>query len=60
MKQMFSLFLLLLCLLAASGCSSQKIVHCDRCGTEIQLDKDDKITEDWIVFCKDCETPVVS
>lgn len=56
--------LTLLALLA--GCGGTKIVHCDHCGDEIELAADDKIEEDWIVFCKTCEEelfgeePVVS
>ena len=27
---------------------------CDRCGKEVQVSADSNITEDWIIFCKDC------
>ena len=37
-----------------AGCGT-KIVHCDHCGAEIELPQNDKIEEDWIVFCKTCE-----
>ena len=53
---------LILCLLAAllllSACGQSKIVHCDRCGKEIKLSADSNITEDWIVFCKECEAEI--
>ena len=42
-------------LLALTACGETKIVHCDHCGAEILLDADDKITEDWILFCEACE-----
>ncbi len=50
--------LLLLALLVLAGCGAQKIVHCDRCGREIRLDADSRITEEWIVFCKECEEEI--
>ena len=62
-KRMFSLLLAALTLTALlAGCGGTKIVHCDRCGAEIELPAKEKIDEDWIVFCKACEeeiSPVV-
>ena len=31
-------------------------LHCDSCGKEVQADS--KMTEDWIIFCKDCEPEI--
>ena len=42
-------------LLTFSGCGEPRTVHCDHCGGEITLEADSNITEDWIVFCKQCE-----
>ncbi len=54
MKRIVALALLLLLLLC--GCGEKKIVHCDHCGAEIEVDaKSDMNDEDWILFCKDCE-----
>ena len=56
-----AVLLLLLC-----GCSEKKTVTCDHCGAEIELKPDSNITDEWIVFCKECEenlfgdNPVVS
>ena len=59
--------LLLVCLVfLLPGCGKTKTVTCDHCGTEITLTAGSKITDEWIVFCKECEealfgeTPVVS
>ena len=38
--------------------SRQHFVHCDRCGKEVVLPADSKITEDWILFCKECEAEI--
>ena len=55
-KSALTLLLVLMALLSLTACRKEtKIVHCDRCGDEIVLDADDRITEDWIVFCKTCE-----
>ena len=55
-KRFLSLILLAALLLSLMGCGGEpKIVHCDRCGDEIQLEADSNIDEDWIVFCKTCE-----
>ena len=67
MKKRF--ILILLCaamLLTFAACGQKKTVHCDRCGSEITRDADSNITEEWIVFCAECEeeafgdNPVVS
>jgi len=50
--------LLLAALLVLAGCGAQRIVHCDRCGKEIRIDADSKITEEWTVFCKECEEEI--
>ena len=60
------LALILVLLLLLCGCSGTKTVTCDHCGSEITLSKDSNITDEWIVFCKECEenlfgdNPVVS
>ena len=59
MKRLIAIALLVLSLLALSACGGKtRIVHCDRCGKEIQVAEDSNITEDWIVFCKDCEAEI--
>lgn len=66
MKRILALILLCAALLSLAACGAKKTVHCDRCGSEIVLDADSNITEEWIVFCKECEeeafgdNPVVS
>lgn len=59
MKRFMIFLLTAACLLGLCGCQKTRIVHCDRCGEEIEVKEDSNITEDWIVFCKNCEEPVV-
>ncbi len=58
MKRLFVILLLLVSLLALAGCGKESVVHCDRCGAEIVLPAGSRITEDWIVFCKQCEAEI--
>ena len=40
------------------GCGKTRIVHCDRCGKEITVPENSNVTEEWILFCEDCEKEV--
>lgn len=46
---------ILLCSLLVS-CGETKILHCDHCGKEIKVSAASNMEEDWIVYCKDCES----
>ena len=60
------LALLLAVLMLLTCCGKERIVTCDHCGGEITVKEDSNITDEWIVFCKECEetlfgdNPVVS
>lgn len=49
------LLLVVVMLLTLMGCGEKRTVTCDSCGTDIKLKADSNITDEWIVFCKDCE-----
>ena len=61
MRKRFYILSALLVLLSAvcTGCSVSKartrVVHCDRCGKEVAVAEDSNITDDWILYCTDCE-----
>ena len=42
-----------------TGCgkaaTATRIVHCDRCGKEVSVPEDSNMTDDWILYCSDCE-----
>ena len=58
MKKCICFLLALMLLLTLAACGEPVIVSCDRCGAEIEVDKNSNITDDWIVFCKDCENEI--
>lgn len=62
MRKLISLLLAVLMMLGLLGCGAKRetrIVHCDKCGAPVEVDMDSNVTEDWILFCRDCGEPVV-
>lgn len=54
-KPVLSLLLAAAMLLTLAACGEEpRIVHCDRCGVEIEVEADSNITGEWILFCGDC------
>lgn len=58
MKKIALIFACLSVLAALSGCT--RTVHCDGCGKELKISGRSNMTEDWIIFCKECEPDVVT
>ena len=54
-KKVIAILLVLVMMLSLSACAKTRTVTCDRCGTDVEVEKNSKITDDWIVFCKECE-----
>ena len=56
MKKRIALALLVLALLSLAACGKEKIIlHCDRCGKEVEFPADTNMTEDWIIVCAECQ-----
>ena len=55
MKKILLALLLALSLLALSACGEKRIVHCDGCGKELQVNANSNMDEDWIILCEDCQ-----
>ena len=53
-KRIAVLLLVMLFLITAASCGEKKILHCDKCGAEVEVDADSNMTEDWSVFCETC------
>lgn len=57
-KRIAAFLLALVMVLALTACGGSKTLHCDRCGAEVTVVKDSNMTEDWIIFCKECEEEI--
>ena len=56
-KKILGILLVLAMVLTFVGCSEKKIVHCDGCGAEIEVDADSNVNDDdWALFCSECES----
>lgn len=58
MKRLFAMLLALVMLLTLAACGKTKTLHCDHCGKEISIDADSNMTDDWIIYCAECEEEV--
>lgn len=56
MKKIVSIFLVVFMIIAFVGCGATKILHCDKCGAELEVEADSNMTEDWIILCEKCES----
>ncbi|MBQ4067002.1 MAG: hypothetical protein IJD22_05100 [Clostridia bacterium] len=55
MKKLIALLsaLALLCILCS--CGEKKVLHCDNCNTEVEVDASSNMEEEWSIYCGDCE-----
>ena len=54
--KLMRVFCLLLAVLMLFGCGKEaRIVHCDGCGCELTVEADSNMTDEWIIYCHDCE-----
>ena len=55
MFKKFSLMLLVLALFACmTGCGKTKVLHCDNCKKEVEVEESSNMEEDWILYCEEC------
>ncbi len=45
---------LLLILFTLSACGETKNVYCDNCSTQISIDADSDMNDEWIIYCEPC------
>lgn len=56
MKRIISTVLALAALLLLCSCGGEKkILHCDNCEKEIEVDASSNMDDSWILYCADCE-----
>ena len=60
MNKRLPVLAVVLSLMAAFLCGCGKTaavrtVHCDHCGKELSVPEDSNMTDNWILYCTDCE-----
>lgn len=54
LKRIVVMLLVMLFLVTAVSCGEKKILHCDKCGAEVEVDAKSNMTEEWSLFCDTC------
>ena len=54
MKKMLCLLLALVLMLTLVACG-KRIVTCDHCGKDVEVQAKSNITDEWILYCSECE-----
>ena len=44
----------MLAMLASCGSTKTKILHCDNCKVEVEVEESSNMTEDWMIYCEKC------
>jgi len=60
MKKILCFVLALAMVLAVSGCGKTKTLICDGCEKEVQVSESSNMTDEWLIFCEDCQDDVVN
>lgn len=58
LKKIVILLALVAMLLTLASCGKTKILHCDGCGTEVEVKESSNMTEEWIVYCEKCNEQI--
>ena len=53
-KRFFLTFVISISSILFIGCGAKKTLHCDYCGTEIIVNANDKMEDDWVIYCETC------
>ena len=40
---------------ALAGCGEKKTLSCDNCGADVQVAANSEMTDEWIIYCEECE-----
>jgi len=55
MKKLLCMLLVAMLLATVSGCGKTKTLICDGCGVEVEVPESSNMTDDWILFCAECD-----
>lgn len=59
MKKIICALLIVSIFLCLAGCGKTKTLHCDSCNTEITVNENSKVEEDWAIYCESCEEAIM-
>lgn len=59
MKKLLCILLVLSFIFVMTGCGEKKVLHCDKCGKEIEVKASSNMEEDWIIYCEDCNAEII-
>lgn len=54
MKKTLIILMMIGCILIMVGCSATKILHCDNCNKEVEVQKSSNMEESWLIYCEGC------
>ena len=55
MKKLIVLMLAISMLTFLASCGEKKTLTCDGCGKDVEVEASSNMTDEWTVFCSDCE-----
>lgn len=53
-KRIIVFLLVVLLFVMLTSCGEKKILHCDNCNVEVEVDAKSNMEEDWSIFCAEC------
>lgn len=59
-KKIVCLSLVFVMLFAFAGCGEKVTLKCDKCGKDVSADADSNMTDEWIIYCEECEKELFS
>ncbi len=55
MKKIIALIMAISMLSFLASCGEKKILTCDGCNKEVEVEASSNMTDEWTVYCSDCE-----
>lgn len=54
MKKLLCILMVMSFVAVLGGCAEPKILHCDHCGKEVEVEKSSEMEDSWIIYCEEC------
>lgn len=60
-KKLFAvIFVMLIITASLCGCGEKKELTCDSCGTKITVSAKSDMTDEWMIYCSECEKEIMA